>query len=86
MTAITQTLTAAQFDALAELSSYQKNASVREAMRLHFVTGLPLADAARQTNILYRTAWRAAQKLDRRYALAWKAVGITTEKDQEFKN
>ncbi|MDO4724775.1 MAG: hypothetical protein Q4A97_08445 [Comamonadaceae bacterium] len=73
-----QTLTPAQFDALAELLSYKTHANMREAMRLHFVDGLPLADAARQTGTLYRNCWRAAQTLERKYAFALQATGITT--------
>lgn len=77
MTTMPKTLTPAQFEALAELSSYKKRGNVREAMRLHFVDGLTLGDAARQTGTIYRHCWSAAKKLEHRYALVMQAAGIT---------
>lgn len=67
-------MTADQFDALAELMRLRASAA-REAARLHLVDGLPIGDAAAQTELSYSNAWNSVQRVTAALALARKAVG-----------
>lgn len=58
------TLTPAQFEALAKLAGRRKSAnpSTHVAVRLHFVGGLTIAEAARGAGADYRVALKAIHR------------------------
>jgi len=62
-------LSAAQFDALADLLSLRPGPA-QDAARLVLVGGLRMADAARQVALPYQCAWRAVQRAKRGLELA----------------
>lgn len=68
-------MTAAQFDALAQLLRLRQGPA-QEAVRLHLVDGLSVPNAARQAGADYRGATYAVKRAKAGLALAQEAAGV----------
>lgn len=69
-------MTPEQFEAIARLLRMRGSPS-REVARLHYVDGMPVADAARQAGLSYNAAHQAVKRVADCLADAMIAAGLT---------